>query len=78
MFEYIIGVLIALKAYNWVNIFLIRKRNKGPLKLKEGANPFFKRKKGKRVALLIHSFTGSPKEFRKMGDYLAKNKISVY
>ena len=78
MFEYIIALAIILRAYNWFSIFLIRRRNKGPVTLREGMHPFFKKRKGKKVALLIHCFTGSPKEFRQMGEYLAKKGISVY
>lgn len=44
--------------------------------LMEGAEPFFYRK-GKVGCLLCHGFTGSPKEVRGMGEYLAERDITT-
>lgn len=77
MLTYILGFLIALTVYQEVTFFLIRRKVKGPIKIMKGAEPFFK-KRGKTAALLIHGFTSSPKEFRELGNLLAKNDITVY
>tara|TARA_Y100000034_G_scaffold134864_1_gene204594 strand:- start:1807 stop:2646 length:840 start_codon:yes stop_codon:yes gene_type:complete len=77
MFEYIIGLLALLEAYKGLRFFFIRRRIKGPVKIMKGFRPF-SRHRGKKVALLIHGFTSSPGEFRKLGDLLAKNDLSVH
>jgi carboxylesterase len=77
MLGYIIGFFTAIRVYNELNFFLIKRRNKGIAKILKGAEPFFK-KKGKKAALLIHGYTSSPKEFRELGNALAKKNITVY
>ena len=77
MFEYIIGLLGLLRAYRGAYFFLIKRRIKGPAPIMVGAEPFFIRRPGKKVALMIHGFTSSPKEFRRMGNTLARQGISV-
>lgn len=77
MIGYIIGFFALLGIYNEFNFFLIKRRVKGPIKTIKGAEPFSK-KKGKKVALLIHGFSSSPKEFRELGNLLAKNNISIH
>jgi len=77
MWEYIISIYALLELYSFLHFFILKRRIKGPVKIVKGAEPFYK-KRGKKVALLIHGFTSSPREFRSMGNFLAKNNISVY
>jgi carboxylesterase len=77
MWEYILALLLLLHANNRIQIFLIKRKVKGPVKIVKGANSFFK-KRGKKAALLIHGFTSSPEEFRRLGNLLARNNISVH
>ena len=67
-----------LRAFTGLRFFLIKRRVKGPVKIVSEAEPFFNRVSGNKVALLLHGFTSSPKEFRDLSDYLAKNGISSY
>src|SRR3989338_5375694 len=78
MWEYIVGLLALLRAFTGLRFFLIKRRVKGPVKIVSEAEPFFNRVSGNKVALLLHGFTSSPKEFRDLSDYLAKNGISSY
>ncbi len=77
MIEYIVGFFALLSVYNEINFFLIKRHVKGPIKIMKGAETFTK-KKGKTVALLLHGFSSSPKEFVELGNFLAKKNISVY
>lgn len=77
MIGYIIGFFALLSVYNEINFFLIKRKITGPITTMKGAEAFSK-KKGKKVALLIHGFSSSPKEFRELGSLLARNNISVY
>ena len=77
MIGYIVGFFALLSIYNEINFFLIKRRIVGPIKTMKGAESFSK-KKGKKVALLIHGFSSSPRELRELGDFLAKNNISVH
>jgi carboxylesterase len=78
MFEWILGSLISLIAYNKVYIHLIRRKVKGPVSIMKGAEPYLKKRPGKKVALLLHGYTTSPREFRRLANYLSKRNISVY
>lgn len=78
MLEWIFGVLLSLIAYNKVNIFIIRRKIKGPVNIMKGAEPYFKKSSGKKVALLLHGFTTSPREFRRLANYLSKHNVSSY
>ncbi len=49
MLGYIIGFFTAIRVYNELNFFLIKRRNKGIAKILKGAEPFFK-KKGKKAS----------------------------
>lgn len=77
MFEWIIGSYILLRAYHQLYFFMIRRRIKGPVKIMKGAEPFFY-KRGKKAVLFLHGYSTSPREFRRMGNFLARNGITVY
>ncbi len=77
MWEYLVGLLGLLRAYQGIRFFFIKKRVKGPIKINPEAKSIFI-KKGKKIAMLLHGFTTSPKEFKELADNLAKNDISVY
>ncbi|MFH1802409.1 MAG: alpha/beta fold hydrolase [archaeon] len=78
MIEYLLVLLyLLLVGYHHLYYFLIRKKIKGPVKIAENAKPFSKRR-GDKVALLIHAFTWSPPEFKELGEYLVKHNISVH
>jgi len=76
MWEYIIGLFALLRAFTGIRFFLIKRRVKGVVKIVPEAEPFFKKVNGNEVALLIHGFTSSPREFRGLSDYLARKGIS--
>jgi carboxylesterase len=79
MWEYLLATYALLRAYHGVRFFLIRRRVRGAVPIVPEAEPFFIRLPGsKKVALLIHGFTTSPKEFRPLAAFLAKNGISSY
>src|SRR3989344_8099690 len=78
MWEYLIGLFALLRAFHGIRFFLIKRRVKGPVPIVPEANPFFKKVQGTKVALLLHGFTSSPREFRDLSDYLAKKGISSY
>ena len=78
MWEYLIGLFALLRAFHGIRFFLIRRRVKGPVPIVPEANPFFKKVQGTKVALLLHGFTSSPREFRDLSNYLAKKGISSY
>lgn len=79
MIEYIVGLLGILRAFQGIRFFLIKRRIKGALPIVKEAEPFFNRVQGsKKVALLIHGFTTSPKEFKGLSKSLAENGISSY
>ena len=79
MWEYLIGLLGLLRAYQGMRFFFIKRRITGAVNIVPEAEPFFKRVNGSnKVVLAIHGFTSSPKEFRDLADYLAKRKISFY
>ncbi len=79
MWEYLIGLLGILRAYQGMRFFFIKRRITGPVDIVPEAEPFFKRVNGsKKVVLAIHGFTSSPKEFRDLSNYLTKRKISFY
>lgn len=77
MIGYIVGFFALLSIYNEINFFLIKRKVVGPIKIMKGAESFSK-KKGKKVALLIHGFSSSPREFKELGTLLAKNNISFH
>ncbi|MEK6908749.1 MAG: alpha/beta fold hydrolase [Nanoarchaeota archaeon] len=78
MWEYIVGLLALLRAFQGIRFFLIKRRVRGPVPIVSEAKPFFKKVPGQKVALLLHGFTSSPKEFRDLSNYLAKNGMSSY
>ena len=78
MWEYIIGLLALLRAYRGIRFFFIKRKIKGPVNVVHEARPFFRRCRNKKVALLLHGFTSSPREFHDLADYLAKKNISSY
>lgn len=78
MWEYIIGLFALLRAFTGIRFFLIKLKVKGPVKTIKGAESFFNKVEGKKVALLIHGFTSSPNEFKELSDYLAIHGISSY
>lgn len=78
MWEYFIGLLALLRALTGIRFFLIKRRVKGTVKIFEGAEPFFRKVHGKKVAILIHGFTSSPREFKDLSKYLASKGISSY
>ncbi|MGV8142098.1 MAG: alpha/beta hydrolase [Candidatus Pacearchaeota archaeon] len=79
MWEYFVGLLGLLRAYQGVRFFFINRRIKGAVPIVAEAQPFFKDVVGsKKVALMLHGFTSSPKEFRDLTEFLAKRKISSY
>ena len=75
--QYIIGLLAVLRAYRGLRFFFIKRRITGPGKINLEARPFVIKMGAKKVALLLHGFTTSPREFRDLARYLAKNNISV-
>jgi len=77
MIEYILALFAFLELYKAAYFFVLRRRIRGPVKLKKGAAPFFK-KRGKIAALLIHGFTSSPWEMKRIGNFLSKHNITVY
>ena len=78
MWEYIVGLLALLRAFTGLRFFLIKRRVKGPVKIIPEAEPFFNRASGSKVALLLHGFTSSPREFRGLSEFLDKKGISSY
>ncbi len=79
MLSYILWALAFARIYQGAQVFLIKRRSKGPVPIMKGAEPFFLRAKTtKKVALLLHGFTSSPSEFRQMAKYLQKKGISAY
>jgi len=76
MIEYLIALAIALRLYNAFAFFLIKRRIRGPAKITEGFEPI-KYKRGKKVALIIHGFTSTPKETCRLANFLQKKNISV-
>lgn len=79
MWEYLVALLALLRAYQGLRFFFIKRRIKGPISVVPEAEPFFNRVDGsKKLAILIHGFTTSPKEFRGLSNYLASNDISSY
>jgi len=74
---YVLAILAGLAIYQEFNLFLIRKKVRGPVKMMKGANSFFK-KRGKKAVLLIHGFTSTPHEFKELAAYLARKNITVY
>lgn len=77
MLEYVLVVLAILEVYKSVTLFVFRRRSRTPVAPVREAAPFVW-KRGRRVALLIHGFTSSPHELRKLGKLLARNDISVH
>ena len=77
MFEYIIGLLAFLRAYQHFRIFKIKRRKYENIPIMKGGDPFFY-KRGDTGILLIHGFTSTPQEMRSLGKYLAKKNITVY
>ena len=79
MWEYIAGLFALIRAYHGIRFFLIKQRIKQSIAIASEAQPFFNRVSGsKKVVLLIHGFTSSPKEFNDLSEYLAKHGISSY
>lgn len=78
MWEYLIGLFALLRALTGIRFFLIKRRVKGPIPIIKEAEPFYKKTKGKKVVLMIHGFTSSPREFRDLSLYLEKKGISSY
>lgn len=78
MWEYLVGLLALLRAFTGIKFFLIKRRVKSTVKIFPEAEPLFNRVYGTKVALLIHGFTASPREFRELSKYLAKKGISSY
>lgn len=78
MWEYILGFFAFLRALIGIRFFLIKRKVKTHVNILPDAQPFFNKVKGDRVALLIHGFTSSPREFKDLSKYLAKNGISSY
>ncbi len=78
MFEYIIALLALLRTLTGIRFFLIKRKVKGPVSIIPEAQPFFKKVPGNKIALFIHGFTASPKEFKDLSEYLAKKGISSY
>ena len=67
-----------LRAFTGIRFFLIKLRVRSPVKIAPEAQPFFNNFESKKVALLIHGFTSSPREFRYLSKYLSKKRISSY
>ena len=78
MWEYLIGLFALLRALTGIRFFLIKRRVKGSVRIIPEAEPFFNKVSGNKVALLIHCFGSSPREFRDLSKYLAKKGISSY
>ena len=78
MWEYVVGLLALLRAFTGIRFFLIKRRVKKPVTIFPQAEPYFNKVSGKKVALLLHGFTSSPREFRDLSDYLAKHGVSSY
>ena len=78
MWKYLLGLWALLRAYQGIRFFLIRRRVRGPVSIMPASEPFFIRKKGNKVVLLVHGFTSSPGEFRRLGNFLARKNLSVY
>ena len=77
MIEYIVGLYLLLNFYTRIKLFIIRRRIKGPGEIRKGAEGFFY-KKGKIGVLMLHGFSSSPAEFRKLAQRLAKKNITCY
>src|SRR3989344_8032828 len=77
MFEYLIGLLAFLRAYQHFRIFRIKRRKYENIPIMKGGDPFFY-KRGDTGILLIHGFTSTPQEMRGLGKYLAKRNITAY
>lgn len=78
MWEYILGLFAFLRALTGIRFFLIKRGYAGTVEIFPEAKPFFKKANGKAVALLIHGFTSSPREFRELSNYLYDRGISSY
>lgn len=78
MWEYLIGLFALLRALTGIRFFLIKRRVNNSVPIMKEAQPFFKKVSGKKVVLLIHGFTSSPREFRDLSEYFATKGISSY
>lgn len=77
MFTYILAFIIAFSIYNEVRFFFIKKRIKKSPEIRKGMEPFLL-KGGKDGVLMIHGFSSSPFECRKLAKYLNRKGYTVY
>jgi carboxylesterase len=76
MITYIIALAILIRLYNIFSFFMIKRRTRGPAKITKGSEAF-NYETGEKVALIIHGFTSTPRETRRLANFLQKNNISV-
>ena len=77
MMEYVVGLYLLLNFYTRIKLFIIKRRIKGPGEIRKGAEGFFY-KRGKIGVLMLHGFSSSPAEFRRLAKKLAENNITCY
>ena len=77
MMEYVVGLYLLLNFYTRIKLFIIKRRIKGPGEIRKGAEGFFY-KRGKIGVLMLHGFSSSPAEFRRLAKKLAEKNITCY
>ncbi len=77
MFTYILAFIIAFSIYNEVRFFFIKRRIKKSPEIQKGMEPFLL-KGGKEGILMIHGFSSSPFECRKLAKYFNRKGYTVY
>lgn len=76
MLTEIVALAILIRLYNILSFFMIKRRTRTPPEITRGSEAF-NYERGKKVALIIHGFTSTPKETRRLANFLQKNNISV-